>query len=64
MPEMSQNASNLKICNFFSLTCFTFWLISQLSDVTASQNWLEMKAETKGILTRLVRARKNVYLII
>ena len=48
----------------FSLTWFTFWSINQLSDVTAWQIWLEMKAETQGILTHLIRARKNVYLII
>ena len=48
----------------FSLTWFTFWPITQLSDVTAWQVWLEMKAETQGILTHLIRARKNVYLII
>ena len=47
----------------FSLTWFTFWPITQLSDVTTWQTWLEMKAETQGILTRLIRALKNVYLI-
>ena len=47
----------------FTLTWFTFWPITQLSDVTTWQTWLEMKAETQGILTRLIRALKNVYLI-
>ena len=57
--EMSQNASTLKI-SIFSLTFFTFSPITQLSDVTASQDRLEMKAETKSFPTHLIRARKNV----
>ena len=40
-----------------------FWLTAQLSDVTASQDQLQMKAETKTFLTRPIRARENVYLI-
>ena len=36
----------VKMCQIF-FDFFMFWIINQLSDVTASQNWLQMKAETK-----------------
>jgi len=57
--KMDQSGKSLKFLKNFS----TFWLIAQLSDVTASQDRLEMKAETKTFPTHSVRAHKNVYLI-
>ena len=57
--KMDQSGKSLKFLKNFS-TC---WLIAQLSDVTASQDRLQMKAETKTFLTHPLRALKNVYLI-
>ena len=57
--KMGQSGKSAKILKNF----FTFWLIAQLSDVTASQDRLQMKAETKTFLTHPLRALKNVYLI-
>ena len=57
--KMDQSGKSLKFLKNFS----TFWLIAQLSDITASQDRLEMKAETKTFLTHPIRTRKNVYLI-
>ena len=57
--KMDQSGKSLKFSKNFS----TFWLIAQLSDVTASQDQLKMKAETKTFPTHPFRALKNVYLI-
>ena len=56
---MSQSEKSLKFLKKFCM----FLLITQLSDVTASQDRLQMKAETKTFQTHPVRALKNVYLI-
>ena len=50
-------------CAKFYVTSFTFWPITQLSDVTASQDRSQMKAETKTFLTHPLRGLKNVYSI-
>ena len=57
--KMDQSGKSLKFLKNFS----TFWLIAQLSDVTASQDRSQMKAETQTFLTHSLRALKNVYSI-
>ena len=57
--KMDQSGKSLKFSKNFS----TFWLIAQLSDVTASQDQLKMKAETKTFPTHSLSALKNVYSI-
>ena len=56
---MSQSEKSLKFLKKFCI----FLLITQLSDVTASQDRLQMTAETKTFQTHPVAALKNVYLI-
>ena len=55
--KMDQSGKSLNFLKNFSM----FWPTAQLSDVTASQDRLQMKAETKTFLTHPLRARKNVY---